>query len=107
LAPDPEPVSAEAVEVTVDTAWPTTDEGAVVADEGVLSATTVLGLLAAVLGLLAADAGLAVRNESPRNTPKAATAIPAAHRQGRRTLVTGPSNRLVTSVTITRHSWLV
>ena len=84
------------------------------AAEGALGAAAVFRLLAAVfrllaavLGLLAADAGRAVRNESPRNTPKAATAIPAAHRQGRRTLVTGPSNRLVTSVTITRHSWLV
>ena len=55
--------------------------------EGALGAATVLRLLvavlrllAAVLGLLAADAGLAVRNESPRKTPKAATAIPAAHR---------------------------
>jgi hypothetical protein len=100
LDPVPEPVSAEVAEVTVERAWPTTDDGAALLAAGALDAAT-------APGPVAADAGLAVRNDRPRNTPMAATAIPAAHRQDRRTLMTGPGNALVTSVTITRRSWLV
>lgn len=95
LVPAAELVSAEVAEPTADRAWPTTDVGAALAVEGTRGCAT-------VLGLLAADAGLAPRSDSPRNTPTAATAMPTAHRQGRRTLVTRAADPLATSVTITR-----
>jgi len=90
------PVSAEAVELTADRAWLTSEEGAVLSPEGAPGAVT-------ALGPVAADAGLAVRSDSAMNAAKPTTAIPAAHRQGRRTLVTREAPLLVTSVTIARH----
>jgi hypothetical protein len=94
-APAPGLVNAEVAEVTVGRAWPTSEEGAAVLADAAPGST---------LGPLAADADFAVRSDSPMNTPSAATAIPAAHRQGRRTLVTRPGNPLVTSVTIASRS---
>jgi hypothetical protein len=52
-----------------------------------------------VPGLADADADFAVRRENTMATPIAAMAMPAAHRQNRRTLVTSP---LVTTVTLIR-----
>jgi hypothetical protein len=97
LDPDPEPVSAEVVDVTADRAWPATDAGAALPAEGAPGTDT-------VPGPVAADAGLAVRSDRPTNTPKPTTAMPAAHRQSRKTLVTKEGDPLVTSVTITRGS---
>ena len=48
-------------------------------------------------GVVDADADFAVRRENAMATPIAAMAMPAAHRQNRRTLVTSP---LVTTVTL-------
>jgi hypothetical protein len=96
-AGDPDAVGAEVAELTADRTWPTTEEGAAVGAEDAPGTAT-------VPGPLAADAGRAVRSDSAMNAPKPAKATPAAHRQGRRTLVTRVAGLAVTSVTIARHS---
>jgi hypothetical protein len=100
LDPGAEPVSAEVADVTAGRAWPATEAGAALPAGSALCA-------AAVPGPVAADAGLAVSSDRPTNRPRPTTAMPAAHKQSRRTLVTRAGNPLVTSVTITRHSWRV
>jgi hypothetical protein len=97
LDADPEPVTETAV-WAVDAACPTADDTSAAAEEVPVAAALAVPLSAVVApGLADADADLAVRRENTMATPIAAMAMPAAHRQTRRTLVTSP---LVTTVTL-------
>lgn len=96
---DPEPAAAEAVDWLVETAWPTAEDTPAATEEAPVAAPPPEPLWAVAPGLVAAEADLAVRRDSPIATPMAARAMPAAHRQNRRTLVTSP---LVTTVTLIR-----
>jgi hypothetical protein len=97
---DPEPAAVETVDWLVETAWPTAEDTPAATEEVLVAAPPPEPLWAVVApGLVAAEADLAVRRDSPIATPMAARAMPAAHRQNRRTLVTSP---LVTTVTLIR-----
>jgi hypothetical protein len=95
-----ESASVETVDCPVETAWLTAEDRPAVT-EVVLAAAPPEGPFWAVVapGLVAAEADFAVRRDRPMATPMAARAMPAAHRQNRRTLVTSP---LVTTVTLIR-----
>jgi len=97
---DPEPAATETVDWLVETTWPTAEDTPAATEEALVAAAPPEPLWAVVApGLVAAEADLAVRRDSPIATPMAARAMPAAHRQNRRTLVTSP---LVTTVTLIR-----
>jgi len=91
-------VTVETAAWPVEAACPTADDTSAAAEE-VLAAVAPAAPLSAVVapGLADADADFAVRRENTMATPIAAMAMPAAHRQNRRTLVTSP---LVTTVTL-------
>jgi len=96
----PELVTVETADWPVEAACPTADDRSAATEEVVVAVPPAVPLLAVVApGLADADAGLAVRRENTMATPIAAMAMPAAHRQNRRTLVTSP---LVTTVTLIR-----
>jgi hypothetical protein len=98
LDADPEPVTVETAVWDVDAACPTADDTSAAAEEVPVAVALAVPLSAVVApGLADADADLAVRRENTMATPIAAMAMPAAHRQTRRTLVTSP---LVTTVTL-------
>jgi hypothetical protein len=98
LVADPESVTVETAVWAVDAAWPTADDTSAATEETLAAVAPAVPLSAVVApGLADADADLAVRRENTMATPIAATAMPAAHRQNRRTLVTSP---LVTTVTL-------
>jgi hypothetical protein len=98
LDADPELVTAETADWAAGAACPTAEDTSAAAEEvsaAVASAVPFWPVVAA--GLADADADFAVRRENAMATPIAAMAMPAAHRQNRRTLVTSP---LVTTVTL-------
>ncbi len=98
LVADPESVTVETAVWAVDAAWPTADDTSAATEETLAAVAPAVPLSAVVApGLADADADLAVRRENTMATPIAAMAMPAAHRQNRRTLVTSP---LVTTVTL-------
>jgi hypothetical protein len=97
---DAEPVTVEMVDWPVEAVWPTAEDRSAVTEVVLVAAPSPVLFWAVVApGLVAAEADLAVRRDSPIATPMAARAMPAAHRQNRRTLVTSP---LVTTVTLIR-----
>ena len=98
LDADPELVTVETAAWPVEAAWPAAEDTSAAAEE-VPAAMAPAVLFSAVVaaGLVDADADFAVRRENTMATPIAAMAMPAAHRQNRRTLVTSP---LVTTVTL-------
>ena len=81
----------------VEAVWPTAEDTSAATEEVVAVAPEVPFAAVAAPGLVDADADLAVRRENTMATPIAAMAMPAAHTQNRRTLVTSP---LVTTVTL-------
>jgi len=107
LGADPDAAGAETADWPVETAWPTAEDRSAATEAVVVSAVTEEAVVATpppglswvvvVPGLAAAEAGFAVRRDKPMATPIAAMAMPAAHTQNRRTLVTSP---LVTTVTL-------
>jgi len=107
LGADPDPVGAETADWPVVAAWPTAGDRSAATEDVAVSAATEEVVVATpppalpwaveVPGLAAAEADFAVRRDKPMATPIAAMAMPAAHTQNRRTLVTSP---LVTTVTL-------
>ena len=94
----PELVTVETAAWPAGAAWPTAEDTSAAAEEVPAAAPPAVPLPAVVAaGLVDADADFAVRRENTMATPIAAMAMPAAHRQNRRTLVTSP---LVTTVTL-------
>lgn len=84
----------------VEAAWPTAEDTSAVTAEVLATVSPAVAFSAvAAPGLVDADADRAVRRETTMATPIAAMAMPAAHAQNRRTLVTSP---LVTTVTLIR-----
>lgn len=91
-------VTVETAAWPVEAAWPTADDTSAAEEEVLVAVAPAVPLSAVVAaGLADADADFAVRRENTMATPIAAMAMPAAHRQNRRTLVTSP---LVTTVTL-------
>lgn len=91
-------VTVETAAWPVEAACPAADDTSAAAEEVLVAVAPAVPLSAVVApGLVDADADLAVRRENTMATPIAAMAMPAAHRQNRRTLVTSP---LVTTVTL-------
>ena len=103
LDADPEPVTVETAVWLVEAACPTADDRSAATEEVLVAVPPAVPLAAVVApGLADADADLAVRRENTMAKPIAAMAMPAAHRQHRRTLVTSP---LVTTVTLIGPGW--
>jgi hypothetical protein len=95
---DPESATVETAVWPVEAAGPTAEDTSAVTVEVLVAVPPVASLSAVVAaGLVDADADRAVRREKTMATPIAAMAMPAAHTQSRRTLVTSP---LVTTVTL-------
>ena len=98
LDAEPELATAEAAVWPVETVFPTAEDTSATTEEALVAAPPAVPFSAVVMaGLVDADADLAVRRENTMATPIAAMAVPAAHMQNRRTLVTSP---LVTTVTL-------
>ncbi len=98
LDADPELVTAETAVWPVEAACPTAEDTSAVTEEVLVAVASAAPFSAVVAaGLADADADFEVRRENTMATPIAAMAMPAAHRQNRRTLVTSP---LVTTVTL-------
>lgn|GEM_PF-5436429 len=98
LDADPEPVTVETAAWPAGAAWPTAEDRSAATEEVPVAVAPAVPLPAvAAAGLADADADFAARRENTMATPIAAMAMPAAHRQNRRTLVTSP---LVTTVTL-------
>jgi hypothetical protein len=98
LDADPELVTVETAAWPAGVACPTAEDRSAVTEEVLVAVAPAVPFSAVVAaGLVDADADLAVRRENTMATPIAAMAMPAAHRQNRRTLVTSP---LVTTVTL-------
>jgi hypothetical protein len=97
---DPELVAVETAAWPAGAAWPTAEDRSAAAEEVLAAVPPAVPFWAVVPpGLAEADADFAVRRENAMATPIAAMAMPAAHTQNRRTLVTPP---LVTTVTLIR-----
>jgi hypothetical protein len=91
-------VTVETAAWPVEAACPTADDTSAAAEEVLVAVAPAVPLSAVVApGVVDADTDFAVRRENTMATPIAAMAMPAAHRQNRRTLVTSP---LVTTVTL-------
>jgi hypothetical protein len=102
---DPESATVETAVWPVEAACPTAEDTSAVTVEVLVAVPPVASLSAVVAaGLVDADADRAVRREKTMATPIAAMAMPAAHTQSRRTLVTSP---LVTTVTLIGPRWPV
>jgi hypothetical protein len=100
LEPEAEPTAVEMVAWPADTACATSDVRFAATGEPLAAVPLAAAFWAVVApGLVAADADLALRRDNTMATPIAAMAMPAAHMQYRRTLVTSP---LVTTVTLIR-----
>lgn len=98
LAADPELVTVETAAWLAEAACPVAEDRSAATEEVLVAVPPAVPFSAVVApGLVDADADLAVRRENTMATPIAAMAMPAAHRQNRRTLVTSP---LVTTVTL-------
>jgi hypothetical protein len=98
LDADPELVTVETAAWLAGAAFPTAEDRSAVTEEVTSAVAPAVPFSAVVAaGLVDADADFAVRRENTMATPIAAMAMPAAHRQNRRTLVTSP---LVTTVTL-------
>lgn len=97
---DPELVAVETAAWPAGAAWPTAEDRSAAAEEVLVVVAPAVSFWAVVApGLAEADADFAVRRENAMATPIAAMAMPAAHTQNRRILVTSP---LVTTVTLIR-----
>jgi predicted phosphoribosyltransferase len=105
LDADPGSVTVETAVWAVEVACPAAAE-TLPATEEVFVATPLAGpsWAVAALGLVAADADRAVRREKATAALTAASAMPAAHRQYRRILVTSP---LVTTGNLIRSGLFV
>ena len=100
LVADPELVTVETAAWPVEAAWPTAEDRSAATEEVLVAVASAVPFPAVVApGLVDADADFEVRRENTMATPIAAMAMPAAHTQNRRTLVTSP---LVTTVTLIR-----
>jgi hypothetical protein len=94
----PELVTVEPAAWPAGAACPTAEDRSAVTEEVPVAVAPAVPFSAVVAaGLVDADADFAVRRENTMATPIAAMAMPAAHRQNRRTLVTSP---VVTTVTL-------
>ncbi len=98
LDADPELVTVETAAWPVEAACPTAEDTSAATEDALVAVPLAVPLSAVVVpGVVDADADFAVRRENTKATPIAAMAMPAAHRQNRRILVTSP---LVTTVTL-------